>query len=393
MKKRGVDDVQGVVTFLVILALLIVLYVLLLPPAERESLLNQTDNEGTPGVNGNGVKTLLLESPGTVYPIENGVLKHDINPVNVYVKIEPEITTLANSLYISRGLFGGQNQNLVFNVNDLSNLNRLVLSFSVTEPRGTLIIEINGNVIFNEKLVVAGSRVIELPISFVNNRNELKFYTNNPGILFWMKNQYSLSEIKLKEEFKKVNSKETRTFTVTKSEKNNVERSTLRYFLYCNSAKDEDTILKIMLNENTIGTENVKCQSGERNTDFNPGLLNEGNNELGFTIDSGDYLINEIKIYNQLKTKMFATYFFSIDSDDYDKIKGDEKNVVLRVSLGPGNEVKKGTIFINQFTIHINTDENFYEKDISDLVLESENLIKIVPENEFDVNSLRIDLI
>ena len=120
-KAQAPNAIFGLV---LIIGLFIVLFVLLLPPKDREELLNQTGSQdtGTDGVKVNGVETLVLESPGFVSDSEKGEIKHEINPITLFVKTSPEIIELADSAVVERSLFSEKEQNFAFGVEDLENL-------------------------------------------------------------------------------------------------------------------------------------------------------------------------------------------------------------------------------------------------------------------------------
>ena len=57
---------------------------------------------------------------------------------------------------------------------------------------------------------------------------------------------------------------------------------------------------------------------------------------------------------------------------------------------------KEGTkiaeIWVNDFIIYIDTDSSSFSEDISELVEEGENFIRVLPSNEFLIRSLRVTL-
>ena len=239
MKNKRAQGADAIMTLVIIIALIIVLFVILLPPEERARLLNETyDNETSTNTNGNAVKTLLLETPDKVYPTKEDKLEHEINPVNLFVRTEPEIITLANSLQVSRSLFGSQDQTLSFDLENLDNLKDLKFSFNVDTAEGTLSIELNNNIIFNGKISENTPKIITLPINLLKQSNEIKIYVSSPGAKFWGTNVYTLNNLKIKQEFEKINSKETRTFSISESEKQSLSKvssvSLLQYIKYFN---------------------------------------------------------------------------------------------------------------------------------------------------------------
>src|SRR3989344_3937343 len=139
MKKAQVTSGSSVAIFIFLFALFMVLYVLLLPPEEREALLNETSvEEGQEIISRTDL--LLKTNPGNLKLVSSDKVLHEINSINLYLKNEPVSSDLVNSLYISKGLFSEDNRQLIFNIEDLENLDKVNLYFLVVEGNGNLII-------------------------------------------------------------------------------------------------------------------------------------------------------------------------------------------------------------------------------------------------------------
>lgn len=395
MRNRKAEEKSGanVYTLVILIALFIVLYLIIIPPEDRDALLNNTYDDDDNGDNGEEFdnETLLLKSPGIVYPTREGEVEHDINQLSLFIKTEPEINTLANSLYINKGLFGEQDQKVTFGVDDIANLKDLILSFTVIDPKGRLIVKLNNNVV-SESSFASGSQIIRLPENYIREENRLEFSVSSPGVEFWAKNHYRLDTVVLKKEFTLVNSQEERWFSVSEGELDSLKRSRLRYFLYCTDL-DDTARLKILLNNNILSSEIVQCVSKEMSADIDEDFLKEGRNKLIFSIDDGDFLINDIRVINELTEKIYKIYYFDLDSDDYDKIVDNEANVILNLNLIDNNKLKEAEIRINDKILNVNTNRDSYSKEIPVSFLdEGENMVKIIPKTEFEIDMLKITL-
>ena len=385
-----------IMVLILLIALFIILYMLLIPPSERSNLLNRTSdlggkNVGNIGTSGDSVKTLLLESPGLVSDIKEDKSIRHINPVNIFVKYEPSIKTISNSLTIEKGSFNQQDQTIFFDVDSLDNIRRAILTFAVQENSGRLTIKLNGNVIFDQEIEDTSLQIINLPTSVLTNKNELVFSVNGPGAAFWRTNKYLLQDIKVKEEYEIYNARESRTFVLAKDELENIKKSRLDYSVYCNSVDVKDTGFRMYLNDKLLLSEIITCGSGQRGTEITFDKFKEGENELIFVIDDGDYLINDIKLTNELKKSETRTYFFNINSKDFFDTQDGLKDVFLQMSFDKDGS-KISEIWINDFVIYMNTDTDSFSENISDLIEEGQNFIRILPSNEFLIRSLRISL-
>lgn len=391
MKKAQTTSATPIMVLIILIALFMVLYILLLPPEDREALLNTNRTTINETVS-TGANTLLYEIPGRVIPDKEQTIEHRLDPINLFVKSEPVISLLSNSIEVSSGAFGKQDQTVVFDVDSLNNLEKALLVFTVFEQRGSLIIILNGEKIYNSKLNKGEQAIVTLPNHLLKENNELTFSVSRPGILFFIRNHYTLKDIRLKEEFEKINTKEIRTFSVSNTEKDNLDRSRLDYFIFCNSLEEPVTSLKLYLNDKLTTSTVISCSGGGRGLDLDTDVIKEGINELLFVIENGDFTISEIKIVNELKQGIFKVYNFDIAKVDFRAINANEKDVVLRMSLGDRGKQKKGTILINEDQISFDTTGDTFLRDISKTVIQGTNLLRIVPDKEFTVNTLRITI-
>jgi hypothetical protein len=132
------------------------------------------------------------------------------------------------------------------------------------------------------------------------------------------------------------------------------------------------------------------CESGERSVEINENDLDEGSNQLVFSIDNGEYLITDIKITNKVEGKIDLEYEFDVDEDQYNDILVEKKEAILEIDLEDGR--KKADIEINDYKLYLDTHSDSYKKDISEHMVEGENTLRIVPKIDFEIDRLKIYL-
>ena len=206
--RKGQTSAGPIMVLILLIALFIILYLLLIPPEDRNRLLNRTtsnqnnnkDNNVGPDVS-SSVKTLLLESPGIVSATEEDKITRHLNPVSIFVRYEPSLVTLTNSLSVEKGAFSEQDQNIFFDISDIKNLRKATLTFAVEESKGKLEVNLNENSVFNEEIDETSLQIVNLPKTFLRDKNELVFSVSGPGGAFWSKNEYNLQDVKLKQEY------------------------------------------------------------------------------------------------------------------------------------------------------------------------------------------------
>ncbi|MBU2633783.1 MAG: hypothetical protein KJ674_00905 [Nanoarchaeota archaeon] len=385
MKKSQVTSGSSVAVFIFLFALFMVLFILLLPPEDREALLQNNVTGGNGEVITLTSDLLLQTNPGLLKQVSSDKVIHDINSINLYLKNEPTSSDLASSLSISKSLFSENKRQLIFNIEDLENLDKVSLYFVVGDGNGNLIIVLNGMVIYDEKAV--GLVNVVLPTDILGESNSLTFKVSSPGWNIFGKNYYSLSSIKIRESYELTNNKESRKILLTEQEDGNGE---LSYFLYCNKIED-GARLRIFVNNKEVDNGIISCHTAERTVEIDKDDLNDGYNDIMFEVDKGDYVFTDIQLEVESKDGGSLNYKFSLSENQYDDVLAEDKDVRLFLEFND-DEIKKATLSVNGNEFSLDTDDIDYEYDISNYVKEGNNFFKIIPINEFNVDELSIEL-
>lgn len=383
--RKGDANAGNVAVVVFLIALFLAVYILLLPPEDREELLRDGNvtEEGKRVEAGRVV--LLGQTPGVLKPLETEKAIHKIDPVHLFLKDEPEITDLATSIRVKKGVFSEDVRKLSFHVESLGDLDKASLFFSVVEGEGSLIILLNGAEIFDEE--VEGLQSILLPKAMLQETNSLEFRVSSPGWNIFGSNSYSLRDIKVRENFELANTKEKRSFVLGGGEKGD---GLLSYKIFCNSA-GKLSRLKISLNGREISNEVLSCRSATRQVDVAAGDLREGGNELLFQIDEGDYLLNEVQVEVQAEEGGSVSYKFALTEDEFRKIGDGEKEVELILEFADKARHRM-TIAVGGDESSLDSEEKKVVQDITRLLREGTNVLKLTPLNEVEIVSLRVSM-
>jgi len=378
MDSKGAGSIGGLV-FLI--AIFIILYVLVMPPCDKCQLLKQGDcSDVCEESEFKGV--LLFDEVGSVGATNEVV--HELDPINLYIRVDDEVERLAESLSVDRGWFGNVDQDLSFDVADLDNLDSVYLNFRTEESRGTLFVELNGHTIFSEKISSPAVNKINLPTSYLKGRNNLKLYVDSPGLVFWAKNKYSLKNIEIRQAFETVHYEESRTFSISKNEKKYLSSSSLDYSIFCSSAQGL-TVLKIYLNNKLLSSESIECKSSQKSLQLNANDLNTGENELKLVIDNGNFLLSPIQVIGYLEEEINPSYNFNVEESVFDFADNYYLSFIFENS-----EHKEAKIILNNYNLDLNDDSGYFEKDITSFIRSGNNFLEIVPTNDFVISQLKI---
>ena len=391
-KAQVVPSGAQVAGFVALIALFIILYIILLPDSEKEKLIG-VDFEDEDGVSssdggeGKVFRILLSETPGSLSPLEEEEVEQNLAAINLFSGTEKGVQSLANLLTISRSVFQNKQQVLSFKLENLNNVEKVSLLFFISESKGEIILKLNGNEFYRGKLS-SGDLPIELPKALLTIDNKVELIASNPGIFFLSVNKYLLRDVKLITEYNIQNKKEQRSFVLSSSEMEGLEKIELNYFVNCIEVSERGT-LRINVNGHSVDTYLVGCDAGEVNLEISKKYLVEGRNAIEFEIDKGNYVLEQVVLAKKLEKKGFPKYFFEIKKEEFEDVEDNNLNVELEFSFRDEGR-KRATILVNGERFYLDSYGERYSKDISELAVRGENYIKIIPKNEFEVENLEI---
>lgn len=390
LRKRG-DSAVEISTFVIILALFIILYVILLPPGDRDALLDtgssSTSAAGEVAVE-EGSTVLLSESPGPVFAYSKNVQNVKLEPVHLYMKDDTAQQNLVKSLAVSRNLLKDSYKNVLFSIEDAEKLKQAKLFLAVSESKGQLTIKLNGNIVY-QGVLASDQLPIELPKEYLRASNTLAFSVNLPDASeFYRSNYYLLQDIKLVKVESAKNLEASRVFFVD-SDAGEVKKAELGYSINCNALEPRGS-LSIKLNSRLVSRDTVFCDfHDEIKLPLDKAALSpDGRNLLVFSIDKGDYNLDVVGVRVETGKATYPSYTFDIDSDDYASIKDGSKKLSLKFKLRDTGR-KKAAVSVQESEFSFDTSASEYSKDISAMVDSGANYVKIVPKEDFEIVNMK----
>tara|TARA_Y100000310_G_scaffold218438_1_gene219734 strand:+ start:10223 stop:11458 length:1236 start_codon:yes stop_codon:yes gene_type:complete len=390
MKKRGQGDIAALV---LLLGLFILLFMLFVPIDVREELLPGSSETSSRGdsrdfvLNG-GEKTLLNVIPGKVTPFKKRIITKDINPISIFSRLEKDSIELSNKLVLNRNIFTENFEEFEFNLDNSDNVEGLSLFFFILENEGRLKVELNNILVFDDE-VSTEEVPIKLPVGNLRDRNRIKILVNR-GII----GGYSLNDVQLKTDTRENNKLVERNIFLTKTEKSNLEDVNLQFFNNCLSLKTQGTLV-VAINNNIVFNDILFCDSTQFTLEISPSKLRSGDNLISFRLNKGDYQLDDIELDLELSEIDFPKYNFEIANDEFEDIEDGFLDAVLRLEFKDKRTSKgrkRAKISVNEESLSFDTIESSFERNISSLILRGSNIVKLVPRNEFEVDSLIVFL-
>lgn len=373
MKKQG--QATGASALIVIIALLIILYILFVPPEVREELLEDKEAGEVEEEEFNESRIILFEHPGRLE--EAGDLENKQSLPSIYLTsiYENQLIERQQIIYLKNSWFTEKAETLEFDFPEPDLTKNNLLSFNVNQYEGRLIINLNDNLIYNKEIDQPSIEPIELPSKYLNEgENIIEFRVSGVGARFWASNEYVLEQVKITSDVKDISAQTANTtFLITTTELLKMEKAKLTYYPDC--IPGQVNPLDIYVNSRLLVSTIPDCGSLHRK-EFLPDRFVTGENELVFKTTKGSYLIRDLSITTYMREPTYPTYYFELSNAQMEEIERQGLNMSLKFLT---TVFKNLEVSVNGAAIYIDTKEKTYEDDISNLVREGTNAIKITP--------------
>ena len=401
--KRGAVEesaTRHVASIVILILILILIYMLLIPKAAREDLLAGRELKNTYGDertsdyrfddrngydygSGRDGNTLLVVSPGRVFPRTTETEVRTLPSIPLSKTSVTDRQMLSNSLRVSRSLFSNNEREIVFNL-DENKLNDLSLFFRVDDSRGRLNIFLNDNLVYSGD-ADSGDLPIKLPVSLLRSTNRLIFELSSRGT-FLTSDYFELDDVELIKKNKLETNAQSRRFNVDKDKLGNDNE--LRFFVDCKEL--EEANLNVDFNQRNVFFGRIVCDAAEHRVELDDEFFVDGFNLVSFSVDQGNYVLEDVKLVLDLKEGNQPIYYFNVDKDELDN-EFTVKLDLLEIEDDDADiEGKRAEFLINSGRFSMFTERDVFEKDISDLIVQGENYIKVLPKNDFEIVNLQV---
>ena len=392
--KSKLGQAAGAAVLLAIIAGLLILFIILVPPKDRAQLLGEPQGSTSTSTitTQAGVQNVVVVSPGRIDYLAQQHIEHPLPIITVETETETKVLAEKNLAYAKKAVFSEKVSSFSFSLDDLPHTSNALLTFTVDAIQGRLSIMLNGEEIYNNEVELGASTPLSIPKSALKAENQLVFAVSSPGIALWRTNEVSLSNIKLIADVTDVEAQSSRTiFLLSESEQQNLEKTVLRFKPGCDYG--EVGRLHVGINGNEVYSAVPDCDLGRIPIEFSPALLHAGENQLVFRTEQGKYVLSNVMVESKLKEVDFPTYYFELSNEQVKQVKDGSRRVRLSMDFVDVTSSKFGEILVNGNRRHFDTREVSLQIDLSSDVLRGTNAIKIKPEKTMEVRELRVDLV
>ncbi|MBW3004207.1 hypothetical protein KY310_00030 [Candidatus Woesearchaeota archaeon] len=381
MRKRAQGATAS--TLIGIITILLIFYILFLPPAERQALLSDENLSATGEVI---QKQVLLKAPiGKLDFVGENEFDHYLPNLYLHESRAADILANINPFTIKKTVYKTDRKEHTFKIADPANTQNVFLSITAPKHEGILSVEFNGLDIFEGEVRQTNPPPIPIRTDYLKETNTVAFQLEGFGI---PTREYEFSEAKIIGDVLDVSRLAGKSsIPLGNAEYNNMDRAWIDFYPLC----DQFTVgvMDILLNNKKIFSGVPECESLNRK-DLYKEDLNPGKNEIEIILSSGSASIEQIRIKTILdESKSFMDYF-NVNSNLYSQIISGARSVSLLVSFVDDSRLKNARLNINGRLYMIDQRTPKYRVDITNDIEEGNNYIELTPLTELNIVKLEI---
>lgn len=397
--RRGQQYRNSAAVTVMLIGLVLILYILFLPPAQREQLLSgdgQPSQPTQPGYAGPGPgpigEIILMKQVGTLSPLSSNTVEHPMPTTTVYTQVNTNELKFIDSMQVERSAFSQQEGQLTFTA-DASLGRNYLLTFNVDEAQGPLIITLNGNIIFERAITSRSPEPIRLPQEHIEAENTLRFSTLSPGWQFWEANRYVLRNILVSGDMLDYSgARSNQFFTVTPDEYERLEKGILEFVPQCDPRQGGR--LTVQLNGKMLYAGLPDC-GVTMQLDIPKEYLQPGNNGVMLISDMGSYTVERLRAVSILEEEQHPTFYFNLPPDMFSQVNTFAGRLFLTLRFSEANELKRGVVVVNGYKHAFETRNLWYQATIDpNVLIPNANTLQVLPQGEtLHVPELRVEIV
>jgi hypothetical protein len=361
-----------------LIAALIILYVLFLPPAERARLLGESSTDGP--TNPGNQNMLFSSTVGRVYVPGQPSITHDLPAVAIRALESGSILASRDTVTASNNVFEKNPNTILFSADPVLTRNAVLSMNLQGKTGGNIIVELNGQEIYNQDIHTRSVAPIALPN--LEQNNNLTFKASTVGFSFWRTNKYTVSGVKITADVKDLSGASShQSFTLAADEFNTIQTAKLAFMPVCST----EGRVKIMLNGLDVFNGIPDC-GGMNTLDLAPARLKAEENTISFSTTDADIVLDRAAVITTGKRQENRLFRFVIDPN---RVQG--RAVNLRVAFADA-ATKNGVIKVNGNTIPLRGGD-VQTIPITSYIRPGENTIQFeAQEKDFEIVKFDVSL-
>ncbi|NJL44015.1 MAG: hypothetical protein HC945_01675, partial [Nitrosarchaeum sp.] len=298
-----------------------------------------------------------MQPIGAISPEGANVRAQDISSLQLQRRVDTRALRTVPQVSVSRSMIGDGDVQMVFDV-PVGMEGDAVLSFNVLRGKGTLGVRVNGELVFMEEVPVGSPLPIAIPRSaLVFGSNNVTFFTDSPGMMFWSRNEYVLSNVIVAGRVVDLASVSAeRMFAVAYEDLAGGASIALEVFPTCEGA----AAVSFFVNGGMVASGPLDCNVAHR-VDLPPEMLRPGTNVLGFVAEQGSVLLERGRVLTTPRDAPAGVYYFAVPPALFNQLSSGRGAMVLTLRFAEPGKRKVGTLNLNGYLETFDTMDVAYQ--------------------------------
>ena len=373
-----------------VIGLLMIFYIMFLPPQERERLLSDqqevTSSKG-PGSAPTGV--LLKRTPGRLDALLQPSFDHAIPTFKVVELKNAQVLASLNPFSVTNSWLGEYSYKTSFLIDNPELVDAPLLVFEAPLRRGILKVKLNEKWVYAFEPSTSDVPPIMLKKQDLLKENSIEFFVSGVGLKFWSQNRYDIVNARLLGDVSDISRQKAHNiFTLSPREKESLTSAVLSFVPECDQSKIG--VLDGLVNGKRVYSAIPLCNT-QFQTELETSSLHDGLNELMFMTQKGTYTIHLAKVSTEVKQSGTFIEYFELSQAVFNEVVAGRRRVEIQVDFVDDGQPKRATLNVNGHLTFIDQRQPFYARPLNPWVLPGpRNYIEIQPENTINIAELRV---
>ena len=371
-----------------LIGLMMLFYIMFLPPQEREALLS--DQGGVMGSsNPVTIGTLMKRNPGRLDALLQPGFDHLIPSFKVVELKNAQVLASLNPFSVTNSWLGDHAFKTTFHIDSPDLVDAPLLVFEAPAHGGILKVKLNDKLVYSFEPQSSDVPPIMLKKQDLLQDNTIEISVSGVGWRFWSQNRYDIVNARLLGDVSDISKQKAQNvFTISPEEKASLISAMLNFVPECDQPRVG--ALDISVNGNQLYSAIPTCNSPFQ-TEIGIGSLHDGTNELLFKTHQGTYNMNLARV--QTKVKQTGTFieYFELNQSVFNEVVAGRRRVELQIDFVDDGQPKRATLNVNGHLTFVDQREPFYARPLNPWVLPGpRNYIELRPETTLNIPELRV---
>lgn len=384
---RGQVSQAGPAAATVILtALFIILYILFLPPADRQALLGNASANTSDQTIVSHYDVFVNESPGAVSPQMNLSQSQSLNSFTLtaqgsYVPVFSSGQTQVYSSRYDRKVFERS-----FKVSAIPTDARM--SISLEDLSGAVRVIVNGKEVYSGTPIARSNKeILDLPL--VRGTNNLTIESADRW-WFWGRNYANIDSVSVVANvYNPSYATATQRFSTPSDNRQYLNRAYLVFLLDCGSNATHQQML-VSLNGQLVGSAVYDCNSPQQ-IELPISTLQDSNT-ISFKTSTGIASIQAPTVHLQYNQAVYPLYYFHLNDSQYTAIQNGNKKAILYFKFVRDGKDKDIIANVNGNYVSVATSGDTFRTDVTSYIESGENYLQIEPRLPATIVKLQLFL-